>query len=171
MRNIIDILWNRNTEQTESQSERSLSFELPPLPENFSSNEAADVEEVVQLGQENEAFRQLFMEAQRRIDDLEALRTSFSQLAAPLDRNLRTIELEKVENASLRAGVFCIRAAPLRHVSALTSHRFIPALLITSHAPADLPRADSPDRPGSFPALGFRPRGGGDFGVPRCIAR
>ena len=110
MRNIIDILWNRNTEQTESQSERSLSFELPPLPENFSSNETADVEEVVQLGQENEAFRQLFMEAQRRIDDLEALRASFSQLAAPLDRNLRTIELEKVENASLRAHLSDSRA-------------------------------------------------------------
>ena len=110
MRNIIDILWNRNAEQPELQSERPLSFELPPLPENFSSNETADVEEVVQLGQENEAFRLMFMDAQRRISDLDALKESFNQLAGPLDRNLRTIEQEKVENASLRAHLSDSRA-------------------------------------------------------------
>lgn len=64
----------------------------------------------MQLGQENEAFRLMFMEAQRRIDELDALRTSFNQLAQPLDRNLRAIEQKKFENASLRAHLSDARA-------------------------------------------------------------
>ncbi|MFM8701935.1 MAG: hypothetical protein ACKOC1_11140 [Hyphomicrobiales bacterium] len=109
MRKIIDILWNRNAEPGQLPDEPRISDEFSAEPA-ISGNDAAGMEEVTQLGQENEAFRQLFMDAQRRIDDLEGLRAAFGQLAAPLERSLRQVELEKVENASIRANLSDARA-------------------------------------------------------------
>ena len=106
MRNIIDILWKREpaTEDFGPGEAAEAAFALlDTVPETAEAETGLD--SVQRLGQENETFRLLFLNAQSKIDELDKLKSSFDQLSAPLERNLRTIESLKIENSGLRSGL------------------------------------------------------------------
>jgi len=106
MRNIIDILWKREPETPElapGEAAEAAFALLDAVPEKAETETGLD--SVQRLGQENETFRLLFLNAQSKIDELDKLKTSFDQLSAPLERNLRTIEGLKIENSGLRSGL------------------------------------------------------------------
>ena len=106
MRNIIDILWKREPTPTDFGSGEAAEAAfalLDAVPDTAEAETGLD--SVQRLGQENETFRLLFLNAQSKIDELDKLKSSFEQLSAPLERNLRTIEGLKIENTGLRSGL------------------------------------------------------------------
>jgi len=106
MRNIIDILWKREPTTPDfgpGEAAEAAFALLDMVPETAEAETGLD--SVQRLGQENETFRLLFLNAQSKIDELDKLKSSFDQLSAPLERNLRTIEGLKIENSGLRSGL------------------------------------------------------------------
>ena len=106
MRNIIDILWKReptNPDFGTGEAAEAAFALLDAVPDTAEPETGLD--SVQRLGQENETFRLLFLNAQSKIDELDKLKASFDQLSAPLERNLRTIEGLKIENSGLRSGL------------------------------------------------------------------
>jgi crescentin len=106
MRNIIDILWKREPIAPDfgpGEAAEAAFALLDTVPETAEAETGLD--SVQRLGQENETFRLLFLNAQSKIDELDKLKSSFDQLSAPLERNLRNIESLKIENSGLRSGL------------------------------------------------------------------
>ena len=106
MRNIIDILWKREPTTPDfgpGEAAEAAFALLDAVPDTAETETGLD--SVQRLGQENETFRLLFLNAQSKIDELDKLKVSFDQLSAPLERNLRTIEGLKIENSGLRSGL------------------------------------------------------------------
>ncbi len=101
MLNVFDRLRNRKASEDQTVEDTSFAAntnQAVPNPINHA-------EPVLKLGQDNEAFRQMFLDVQRRIDDVEKLRIALEQMADPFERNLLAVERERVENATLRATV------------------------------------------------------------------
>jgi len=63
------------------------------------------------LGEENEALRSLFGEAERRIGELDALKDAFNKITEPMGKALRALEQEKLHNAALQTLLADIRTA------------------------------------------------------------
>jgi len=106
MRKFIDILLKRETDTREISSGEAAEAAFAILDASpDSSEEVIGLDSVQKLGQENETFRLLFLNAQQKVDELDRLKESFSALATPLERNLRSIEQLKIENSGLRSGL------------------------------------------------------------------
>lgn len=107
MRKIIDILWKREAEAPDLAAGQAAeaAFALLDTAGQPSTDQPSGLESVQQLGQENESLRLLFLEAQRKVDELEKLKTSFYAIGEPLGRSLLNHESLKVENAGFRSGL------------------------------------------------------------------
>jgi crescentin len=106
MRKFIDILLKREADTREISSGEAAEAAFAILDASpDSSEEVIGLDSVQKLGQENETFRLLFLNAQQKVDELDRLKESFSALATPLERNLRSIEQLKIENSGLRSGL------------------------------------------------------------------
>ena len=107
MRKIIDILWKRDAEMPNLAAGQAAeaAFALLDAAETKEEETLAGLDSVQKLGQENESLRLLFLEAQRKVDELEKLKAGFYAISEPLERSLRSHETIKVENAGLRSGL------------------------------------------------------------------
>ncbi len=107
MRKIIDILWKREAESPNLMAGQAAeaAFALLDTAEPQAPDLMTGLDSVQKLGQENESLRLLFLEAQRKVDELEKLKSSFYAIGEPLSRSLLTHESLKVENAGFRSGL------------------------------------------------------------------
>lgn len=111
MLKILGMLRSKDEDVSDLQTNPSPSAELAFLSEGpvmttpSPLRDGEGIETVAKIGEENETLRLLFLEAQRRIDDLDALRASFAQLTVPLDRSLRLFTQERIENNTLRSNL------------------------------------------------------------------
>jgi chromosome segregation ATPase len=64
-----------------------------------------------QMGEENEAVRNLLLDAEFRIGELDAIKTTFGKLVDPINKALRQVEIEKAEKLSLQTILNNTRAA------------------------------------------------------------
>ena len=55
-----------------------------------------------QMGEENEAVRNLLLDAEFRIGELDAIKSTFGKLVDPINKALRQVEIEKAERLSLQ---------------------------------------------------------------------
>lgn len=64
-----------------------------------------------QMGEENEAVRNLLLDAEFRIGELDAIKSTFGKLVDPINKALRQVEVEKAEKISLQTILNNTRAA------------------------------------------------------------
>ena len=91
---------------------------IEKLPAAAAANdEALDLDEelfsplALQLGEENEAVRNLLVDAGHKIRELDTIREAFGKLVDPVNKTLRAYEEEKSEKISLQTALGDIRAS------------------------------------------------------------
>src|SRR5690348_2506547 len=71
-------------------------IELPPEPEPVAITvPEVSTEAAARLGAENEALRNLVVEAARKVEDLDNLKVAFNRIIDPLQRTLVSLEQER----------------------------------------------------------------------------
>ena len=97
----------RKTSLPETPTQLTLADPENPLgldEELFSSRSS-------QLGAENEALRNLLLDASSKIDELDTIKNVVSRLVGPVDKALRAIEAEQADKSALQTVLNNTRAA------------------------------------------------------------
>lgn len=83
---------------------------IPPAASDSPIDEAALASMGSRIGAENEGVRGLLVEAARKVEELDLLKTAFGNIVAPVNGMLRDLEQEKSQNAGLRNLLNDVRA-------------------------------------------------------------